>query len=150
MSLHPRRGLCHSTCMSRRLGLTAALLILSSLCTCQRHAQTSPAQATVAPGPVSFMLLADGSFHTGELPPQWGFYILGKMDDQRFIPEGPIRGEGELGEGGTAGWIELIDGSFHPMYQARAPLKPYVKGYMSEEGVFCPASRNIDYGDGGS
>jgi len=98
-----------------------------------------------------YRLLADGSFHPdGDGPPQ-GLYVKGTIRSAngesvyRFEPVGEIQGTGEFGKIGHPGWMELHDGSFHGDEEARAPARPYVKGFRASDGRFQPRSRRIIY-----
>ena len=92
-----------------------------------------------------YRLLADGSYHAAMAPPRYGFYILGNvMGGDEFHPVGEVQGAGEVVEAGTSGWMELIDGSFHPSSSTGPrPEAPYVAGVMSQDGIFSPTSRRV-------
>ena len=97
------------------------------------------------PNVTHLMRLVDGTLHPAEPPPAWGFYVVGQIIDEAFMPQGDIQGEGEFGESGTPGWLELIDGAFRPTTAASAPMPPYVRGYMSDDGMFAPVQRQVMY-----
>lgn len=105
----------------------------------KRHAED---EAAAVP---AYLLLADGTLHTGSPPPS-GLYIEGFLDADRFVPTGrQIEGDGPIGHAeGTPGWMELATGQFFGAMTARAPARPYVEGTMTEEG-FVPSSRDIVY-----
>jgi len=91
-----------------------------------------------------FMFLADGSIHPElkELPK--GFFVREYFQDDKFVPEGNIEGEGPLGASGHPGWMELYTGTFYGMQTSRPPFPPYVEGYMTSEG-FQPSSKRVVY-----
>lgn len=91
----------------------------------------------------AFLVLETGRLVDHE--PAKGFFVEGTARDGLFAPQGDIRGEGELGSDGHPGWLELVDASFHGDETGRAPFVPYVRGFMDEDGVFRPASREIQY-----
>lgn len=91
-----------------------------------------------------FRTLTDGAYHCGPVLPDWGFYVLGTVKDGEFSPQGEVLGRGEIGESGTYGWMELLDGSFHAATPtAKAPERPYVPGYLSPDGSFAPSSQKV-------
>lgn len=110
------------------------------------RATTNQAQgvemAEIQPG---FLSLADGRIVSTTDRPPAGVYVRGKIRDGRFSPEGDVEGEGPLGEAGQPGWMELLDGTFHGEQTGRPPFPPYVKGYMTPQGEFRPASRKVVY-----
>lgn len=120
-----------------------ALLALSWSCNCNCNCNTVPTP-TVPQTYQGFRMLTDGAYHAGPVLPAWGFYVLGTVKNGEFVPMGEVLGRGEIGESGTFGWMELLDGSFHPAAPtAQAPEKPYVPGYLSPDGTFAPSSQKV-------
>ena len=94
-------------------------------------------------GETAVLLLSDVSWHRPGATAPHGFHVVGRMDRGSFIPDGEVRGGGELSlGGGQPGWLELSTGQFHPMQAARAPVRPYVQGMITDAG-FVPSSRVI-------
>jgi len=91
----------------------------------------------------AYRLLADGTLHTDSGKAPVGFFVSGRLDGNRFLPEGDIQGNGKLGTEGHPGWMELSDGSFHGDQTGRSPFPPYVKGFMGADGTFRPSSRSV-------
>jgi len=91
-----------------------------------------------------YMLLADGSIHSELEGQPKGLFVRGYFQDDKFVPEGNIEGEGTLGASGHPGWMELFTGIFFGMQTSRPPFPPYVEGYMTPEG-FQPSSRQVVY-----
>lgn len=96
-------------------------------------------------GKPGYLLVRDGTIHTGSEGPPDGFFVRGRVLEHGFAPEGNLQGNGELGESGHPGWMELFDGSFHGDETSRLPARPYIKGFMSPEGEFKPSSREVVY-----
>ena len=71
-----------------------------------------------------------------------GFYVRGHLSDKTFVATSEVLGDGEFGNSGQPGWIELSDGKYYPMHTARSPRSPYVKGFMTPDG-FKPQSREV-------
>jgi len=89
--------------------------------------------------------LADGSIHSESDGPPTGFFVRGRIDAQRFIPQGEVQGEGKLATAGHPGWVELSDGAFYGDETAREPGRPYVRGYRTPAGRFVPSSKEVVY-----
>jgi hypothetical protein len=89
--------------------------------------------------------LADGAVHLAGDDEPVGLYVSGVIEGGRFVPEGDVLGQGPIGASGTPGWLELLDGGFHPRHEGREPGRPYVAGTMTAEGVFSPGSRQVAY-----
>ncbi len=91
----------------------------------------------------AFLLL--GSMRVVPQRPAQGLYVEGSRDGAVFRPAGNVQGQGELGEAGQHGWLELASGTFQPDRTGRPPFPPYVKGYLTPQGEFRPSSRNVVY-----
>lgn len=89
-----------------------------------------------------YLELASGKVLRGGAPPS-GFFVRGRMQEGRFIPEGDVEGDGQLGDSGMPGWLEVADGSFHGDQTARPPFPPFIRGVQSSSGEFRPTSREI-------
>jgi len=77
-------------------------------------------------------------------PPATGLYVKGKVANRMFVAEGDIEGEGQVGAaGGSPGWVELADQSFHGAQTGRPPFPPYVEGLLTKDGTFSPGSRTV-------
>jgi hypothetical protein len=124
---------------------TIALLVLGSAC-CQPRplspVQESPVQPAAAPA-VAYRVLADGRLVHGAPPPD--LHVEGTLDRGRFVPRGPVIGDGVIGASGHPGWVQLSTGAFVPAESAVAPVPPFVEGVMTDAG-FVPASRDVVYG----
>ena len=70
------------------------------------------------------------------------FYIAGIRENNLFKPETLVLGKGNMSKAGTPGWYEINARQFYAMQTAKAPVSPYVKGYMTESG-FSPSSREV-------
>ena len=114
-------------------------------------AKKAALQASSADLTDGYRLLADGSIHPSREGPPQGLYVRGTLQSSnnesvyRFEPVGEIEGTGEFGKSGRPGWMELQDGSFHGDEEARAPVRPYVRGVRVSDGRFQPLSRKITY-----
>lgn len=93
-------------------------------------------------GSVGYLELSTG--RVGPAAPA-GLFVRGRVEDGRFVAEGDVEGEGELGEAGQPGWLELADGSFHGDQTARPPFPPFVRGFRTPGGDFRPSSRKVVY-----
>ncbi len=78
-------------------------------------------------------------------PPAEGLYIAGELRGGHFQGAGEIQGDGAFGGDGHPGWLELADLTFHGDETGRAPLVPYVQGMLDDDGVFRPASPDVNY-----
>jgi hypothetical protein len=116
-----------------------------------RLGQKAALKASEADRTGGYRLLADGSVHPDRDGPPRGLYVRGTIRSAnnesvyRFEPVGDVQGTGEFGESGHTGWMELHDGSFHGDEEARAPARPYVRGFRASGGRFRPRSRKITY-----
>jgi len=116
-----------------------------------RLGQKEALQASNTDSTGGYRLLADGSIHPDRDGPLQGLYVRGTIrssNDEsvyRFEPVGDVQGTGEFGTSGHPGWMELHDGSFHGDEQARAPARPYIRGFRASDGRFQPRSRKITY-----
>lgn len=106
---------------------------------------TSTTRAAEGGEAAAYRLLADGSLRQGRPLPDAGFYVVGRLVNGQFVPEGPVQGVGRLAETGQAGWLELADGSCHPMQTGRPPRRPYVEGVCHDTGGLTPSSRAVVY-----
>lgn len=95
--------------------------------------------------PVGYLLLAKGRIVPDPAEPPSGLFLRGTIKDGVFAPEGAIEGDGEFGDAGQPGWMELADGSFHGDQTSRPPFPPYVRGYLTKSGEFRPLSRKVTY-----
>jgi hypothetical protein len=78
-------------------------------------------------------------------PPAGGLFVRGTEENGVFLPQGDVQGEGPLGEAGQPGWLELGPRQFQPDRTARPPFPPYLKGFLTPQGEFRPASRTVVY-----
>jgi hypothetical protein len=93
----------------------------------------------------SYLLLSDGTIHTGS-PPSSGLFIRGTVSSSNvFRPVGNVEGDGELADHGVAGWVELSHGTFVPQDMGMSPRPPYVKGFLGSGMGFRPETREIIY-----
>ena len=125
----------------------ATLLVLTS---CQSQLPLmvpeagQPEEATVT----GWVSLSDGTFHQNEegVKPE-GYYIkVRRKTWQSFHPTSDILGKGAAAPESAKkqpGWIELDDGSIHPVEQGVVPRPPYVRGYIDEKGRFYPEPQKI-------
>jgi hypothetical protein len=116
-----------------------------------RLGQKAALKASNADRTGGYRLLVDGSIHPERDAAPRGLYVRGTIRSAnnesvyRFEPVGDIQGIGEFGKSGHPGWMELHDGSFHGDEQARAPARPYIRGFRASDGRFRPRSRKISY-----
>jgi hypothetical protein len=82
-------------------------------------------------------------YQVKDRPPK-GLYILGKVQEGQFIPEGDVKGSESIELCKAEGWFELKTREFHGMQEARTPIRPYLEGTYRRNG-FCPASRTVHY-----
>ena len=107
--------------------------------------RAAPARPVITDQQRGFLSLADGAVHlAGDGEPS-GLYVAGVVEGGRFVPEGDVLGQGPIGAAGTPGWLDLLDGGFHPRQDDREPPHPCIEGTMSAEGSFSPASRQVMY-----
>jgi len=107
--------------------------------------ETAVALAGSGGAKAGYLLLADGSIHSERDGVSKGLFVRGKIEGKHFVPEGDVKGEGELGSSGHPGWMELDDGTFYGDETARVPRRPYVRGYRGSDGQFRPALRTVVY-----
>jgi hypothetical protein len=71
-------------------------------------------------------------------------YVKGSMENGQFIVDvkNGVQGDGPLSQSGRQGWLEICSGEFFPDETGKAPVSPYVNGYMTNEG-FIPSSKII-------
>jgi len=93
--------------------------------------------------PAAYLLLS--SMRVVSQRPLQGLFVEGSQDGAVFRPTGNVQGQGELGEAGSSGWLELASGTFQPDRTGRPPFPPYVKGYLTPQGEFRPSSRSVIY-----
>lgn len=72
-----------------------------------------------------------------------GFYVEGFLEGEIFVPKGQILGSGSFGQSGQPGWVELSNQQFFPEQTGRAPISPYIEGFMTDDN-FLPSSRLIN------
>ena len=113
------------------------LLLVASLLGCSSGTTQSPSVER------AHLVLADLALQPEA--PASGFYIVGVMRGGHFVPEGEVQGEGEFGDEGHPGWLELRDLTFHGDETGRPPFPPYVRGYLGADDIFRPASRRVNY-----
>ena len=89
-----------------------------------------------------YFLLKDAS-RTSSLPSmQSGFYVVGLVENNRFLPVSGVLGNDDFKDDGRKGWLELGRGKFYLEQSGQAKLSPYIDGYLTKEGFF-PSSREI-------
>ncbi len=108
-------------------------------------APAAPGAATPTSSRRGYILLADGSFRTFDDGIPSTAYVEGTLDSGAFVPDGDVRGGEGIEATGTAGWLELMDGSFYPAQSERLPRRPYIDGFMGQDGLFRPAARQVQY-----
>ncbi|NOZ23362.1 MAG: hypothetical protein GXP25_19990 [Planctomycetes bacterium] len=107
--------------------------------------EAEPENEAMAKG---WLSLSDGTFHeNGEgLTPE-GCYVKGfKKSWKTFHPTTGILGKQDPPPKSAKtqpAWIELDDGSIHPVQEAVVPRPPYVRGLVDENGRFYPGPREI-------
>jgi hypothetical protein len=130
-------------------GLTLGALVSSCASAPPSHATLGPPvtgkPVVVAEGR-GYLTLEDGNVHFDQDGTPRGFYVAGVIEGGRFIPEGDVLGDSPaVEELGTAGWLELLDASFYGAASGREPVRPYVRGTLSADGLFRPSERKVIY-----
>lgn len=93
----------------------------------------------------AFFVVSNLGILVAEQPPT-ELYVDGSIINGQFVPDGPILGEGTIGQAeGKPGWVELADQSFHSAMTARPPFAPYIEGVLSDSGGFVPSSRQVNF-----
>jgi len=134
--------------MKPKLLLAAVVMLVFVSCQAQRPLmvpEVDPGDEAVAKG---WLSLADGTFHEDEegLAPA-GYYVKGwRKSWETFHPTSEILGkQNPLPQSAKTqpAWIELDDGSIHPMQEAVVPRPPYVRGHVDPNGRFYPDPKKI-------
>jgi len=93
----------------------------------------------------AYFVFASMSVVVQNAPPE-GLHVAGKVADSRYLPEGDVQGEGPIGAaGGSPGWVELFDQSYHGAQTSRPPFPPYIEGVLTNDQGFVPSSRTVRY-----
>ncbi|MEW6357403.1 MAG: hypothetical protein AB1696_13825 [Planctomycetota bacterium] len=133
-----------------KLKLLIAAFTIAALTSCgsQRPLmvpEAEPEGEVVAKG---WLSLSDGTFHEEDedLTPK-GYYVKGyKKSWETFHPTSDILGKQDPPPKAAKtqpAWIELDDGSIHPVQEAVVPRPPYVRGCVDESGRFYPGPKEI-------
>ena len=107
--------------------------------------EAEPGDGFVAKG---WLSLADGTFHEEAegLRPE-GYHVKGwRKSWDTFHPTSEILGTQQPPAKSVTtqpAWMELDDGSIHPMQEAVVPRPPYVRGCVDENGRFYPDPKKI-------
>lgn len=95
------------------------------------------------------MRMSDGAIQLGGRPS--GLFVAGRVNGNRFEPDGVVQGEGPLcsdlvgeAEPLKVAWRDLSDGTLH-VEGVEKPSFPIVRGCVDADGRFHPSSREIEY-----
>jgi hypothetical protein len=89
-----------------------------------------------------YFVLKNGTMCSSDEPTPKTFYVVGHIEDGRFMADSDVKGDGELGQSGRPGWLEIPTGQFYSQETPRAVMSPYVNGYMTDAG-FVPSSTRV-------